>query len=129
MSTAPENPCLSCGACCAAFRVSFYWTEADDAPGGRVPAALTERLNAHLRCMKGTNTNAPHCEMLLGGVPGGLCRIYENRPSPCREVEPFGADGQPDAKCRRAREIHGLPPLLAAATTAMSDNQAATVSD
>lgn len=24
------NPCLSCRACCAFFRVSFYWAEADD---------------------------------------------------------------------------------------------------
>ncbi|HBP8873638.1 TPA: YkgJ family cysteine cluster protein, partial [Escherichia coli] len=25
------NPCMRCGACCAFFRVSFYWAEADDA--------------------------------------------------------------------------------------------------
>ncbi|MEG6657786.1 YkgJ family cysteine cluster protein, partial [Pseudomonas aeruginosa] len=25
MST--DNPCLTCGACCAHFRVSFYWGE------------------------------------------------------------------------------------------------------
>jgi hypothetical protein len=31
-----DNPCVSCGACCAHFRVSFYWAEADDAPGGIV---------------------------------------------------------------------------------------------
>ena len=24
------NPCVTCGACCAHFRVSFYWAEADD---------------------------------------------------------------------------------------------------
>ncbi|WP_142908916.1 CxxCxxCC domain-containing protein, partial [Klebsiella pneumoniae] len=23
------NPCMTCGACCAFFRVSFYWAEAD----------------------------------------------------------------------------------------------------
>ncbi|MBB8903342.1 YkgJ family cysteine cluster protein, partial [Escherichia coli] len=22
------NPCITCGACCAFFRVSFYWAEA-----------------------------------------------------------------------------------------------------
>ncbi len=37
------NPCMTCGACCAYFRVSFYWAEADDA-GGLVPSALTEPL-------------------------------------------------------------------------------------
>jgi len=36
-----DNPCLSCGACCAAFRVSFYWREADGGEsGGAVPPAL-----------------------------------------------------------------------------------------
>ncbi|MLR39642.1 YkgJ family cysteine cluster protein, partial [Salmonella enterica subsp. enterica] len=23
------NPCMTCGACCAYFRVSFYWAEGD----------------------------------------------------------------------------------------------------
>lgn len=48
------NPCMTCGACCAYFRVSFYWAEADDA-GGLVPSALTEPLTPFLRCMSGTN--------------------------------------------------------------------------
>lgn len=108
----PDNPCLDCGACCANFRVSFYWTEADDAPGGTVPVTATERLNAHLRCMVGTNSNTPRCSMLDGAVPGARCRIYELRPSPCRELDPYAADGQPDEKCARARLRHGLPALL-----------------
>lgn len=37
------NPCMTCGACCAYFRVSFYWAEGDDA-SGRVPASLTESI-------------------------------------------------------------------------------------
>lgn len=105
------SPCLNCGACCAAFRVSFHWLEADDAPGGWVPVAQTEPLNAHLRCMRGTNTKAPWCSQLQGGVPGGRCAIYEQRPSPCRELEPYGADGQPHPQCQKARAVHGLPPL------------------
>lgn len=28
------NPCLDCGICCTHFRISFYWAEADDTPGG-----------------------------------------------------------------------------------------------
>jgi Fe-S-cluster containining protein len=35
------NPCMTCGACCAYFRVSFYWAEASDG-GGTVPVQLTE---------------------------------------------------------------------------------------
>ena len=33
---------MTCGACCAFFRVSFYWAEGDDA-NGTVPASLTEQ--------------------------------------------------------------------------------------
>ncbi|EJF2880940.1 YkgJ family cysteine cluster protein, partial [Escherichia coli] len=44
------NPCMTCGACCAFFRVSFYWAEADDA-GGTIPARLTEQISPFHRCM------------------------------------------------------------------------------
>ena len=111
MDGTSDHPCLDCGACCANFRVSFYWGEADDAPGGTVPVNATERLNAHLRCMKGTNTRAPRCAMLSGPLPGARCGIYESRPSPCRELEPYAADGRPDDKCQRARAVWGLVPL------------------
>lgn len=111
MSEADRNPCLDCGACCAAFRVSFYWAEADDAPGGVVPVDDTERLNAHLRCMKGTNSGTPRCDKLIGTLPGARCSIYDLRPSPCREVNPTLDDGSPDPKCRRARELCGMAPL------------------
>lgn len=59
------NPCMTCGACCAYFRVSFYWAEADDA-GGLVPAALTEPLTPFLRCMSGTNQRQSRCAALSG---------------------------------------------------------------
>ena len=51
-----HNPCMTCGACCAYFRVSFYWAEASDG-GGTVPVDLTEPLTPFLRCMRGTNQN------------------------------------------------------------------------
>ena len=35
------NPCVSCGACCVAFRASFYWAEGDDTTEGGVPVHLT----------------------------------------------------------------------------------------
>lgn len=109
-----DNPCTHCGACCATFRVSFYWAEADDAPGGSVPVALTEPLNAFLRCMRGTNHKAPRCVSLSGDIPGARCEIYDLRSSTCREIEPFLADGRPDPKCQRARAAHGLAALLPA---------------
>lgn len=59
------NPCVNCGACCAHFRVSFYWSEADDG-GGVVPVELTEPLNLLMRNMRGTNQTSPRCVALQG---------------------------------------------------------------
>lgn len=98
------NPCLDCGACCASFRVSFYWSEAE-ARG--VPAALTEQVNAWFSCMAGTNQAHPRCTALEGQVGGAThCRVYAQRPSPCREVEAG------DSQCAKARARHGLPALF-----------------
>lgn len=114
-----ENPCLSCGACCAHFRVSFYWTEAESTYNGAVPLALTEDLPPHRRCMHGTNQAHPRC-VALEGMIGQMvqCSIYAERSSTCRE---FGVDwdGQqlvytPEdmIRCTQARAAWGLPPLL-----------------
>jgi Fe-S-cluster containining protein len=107
-----DNPCLTCGACCAHFRVSFYWAEADDAPGGHVPAGLTEQVNAHLRCMAGTQDKSPRCAALSGQVGKQVaCTIYGQRPSPCREFDVFEADGMPNQRCQRVREALELESL------------------
>lgn len=105
------NPCMTCGACCAHFRVSFYWAEADDA-GGVVPADLTEPLNLMMRAMRGTNAREPRC-VALQGEPGGCvsCGIYAQRPSPCREFAMSGESGVYNEACDRARARYGLPPL------------------
>ena len=52
----------------------------------------------------------------LEGEVGGrvACRIYAQRPSPCRAVKASYEDGAPDAHCDRARAIHGLPALTPA---------------
>ena len=103
MPTPEPAPCQHCGACCAAFRVSFYWGEAE-ALG--LPAALTERRDAHHLCMKGTSQSSPHCAALTGAVGQSVtCTVYAQRPSPCRDLQ-VG-----DAMCNRARALHGLPPL------------------
>jgi len=101
MATASHFDCQRCGACCASFRVSFYWAEADDAPGGTVPAALTRPVNAHLRCMQGTEAHPVRCVALVGAVGQAVgCSIYAQRSSTCREVQPG------DDQCRRARQRH-----------------------
>lgn len=106
------NPCLDCGMCCVQFRVSFYWGEADDAPGGFVPVALTEKLDPYRRCMTGSNTVPRRC-VALEGQPGEhvSCTIYDRRPTPCREFPSHEADGTPNPKCNELRAQIGLPPL------------------
>jgi Fe-S-cluster containining protein len=102
-ATMSDNPCLSCGACCMTYRVSFYWAEAD-ARG--LPAGLTEQVTPHVACMAGTNAARPHCAALHCDAGGAVaCGVYEQRPDPCRDVQ-IGDD-----KCRRARAHHGLAAL------------------
>ena len=112
------NPCLSCGACCAHFRVSFYWGEADPAQGGTVPPEMVEDLTPFRRCMKGTNQKEPRCIALEGEIGQRVrCSIYDRRPTPCRE---FGVDwsngmllfnAEDLERCTKARAEWGLPPL------------------
>lgn len=99
----PAFDCQRCGACCASFRVSFYWAEADDAPGGTVPVALTEPVSPQLRCMQGTGRKPVRCVALQGEVGVQVaCAIYAQRSSTCRSVEPG------DAQCRKARALCDL---------------------
>lgn len=96
--------CQRCGACCAFFRVSFYWAEADDVSEGTVPSDLTEPVGPFHRCMRGTATSPVRCVALRGEVGQGVgCAIYDRRSSTCREVMPG------DAQCLKARRGHGLP--------------------
>lgn len=95
--------CQRCGACCAHYRVSFYWAEANDAPGGHVPAELTQPLTPHLRCMQGTSSKTPRCVALQGDIGVNVgCGIYQQRPTVCREVMPG------DPQCLKARAQHGI---------------------
>ncbi|GDS99982.1 hypothetical protein BvCmsOUP014_00648 [Escherichia coli] len=105
------NPCMTCGACCAFFRVSFYWAEADDA-GGKVPVSLTEQISPFHRCMRGTSQKNPRC-VALAGTPGenAYCSVYKNRPSTCREFAMSGENGIANEACNRARAKYGLPEI------------------
>ena len=105
------NPCLSCGACCAWFRVSFYWRECDDQCPGGVPAGLTEDLGPFRRVMKGTGRIPPRCIALEGEVGTSVyCSIYARRPGICREVEASYATGRPSEQCDKARLAFGMLP-------------------
>lgn len=113
------NPCLSCGACCATFRVSFYWREADEESGGAVPPELTDHLTGLRLCMKGTNRSHPRCAALEGEIGCSVhCTIYDRRPSPCRNFGILFKDGVWQAgiedlmRCNQARAAWGLLPLF-----------------
>ena len=104
------NPCITCGACCATFRVSFYWGETTLAPYGKVPAELTEKISPQRVCMSGTQASNPRCVALVGTVgQDATCSIYSDRPSPCRDFE-INVDGVNSA-CDRARARYGLVPI------------------
>lgn len=106
-----QNPCIICGACCAFFRVSFYWAEGNDA-GGTVPVDLTEQVTPFLRCMTGTNNTTPRCVALLG-TPGKStrCEIYSDRPTTCSDFPASGENGITNEACNRARMKYGLPAI------------------
>ncbi|KQP05093.1 YkgJ family cysteine cluster protein [Pseudorhodoferax sp. Leaf265] len=99
------SPCLSCGACCACFRVDFSVHELLS-EGGSVPDGLTVEVNGHTARMRGTDHVPVRCAALTGKLGQHVgCGIYEWRPSPCREFE-AGSEA-----CDRARARHGMAPL------------------
>lgn len=111
------HPCLRCGACCAAFRVAFHWSEAQPHKADGVPADLATPLRMHELAMRGTDEGAVtvRCVALEGAVGAGTsCRIYTSRPAPCRDLGAAWERGEPSPQCDRARAVHGLPPLAPA---------------
>ena len=106
------HPCLSCGACCAAFRVSLHWSEAEPSLGGRVPVALTEPVRTHELAMRGTSQASPRCIALDADIGrSSRCTIHARRPTTCKAVAPSWESGEASAQCDRARQVHGLPVL------------------
>lgn len=112
MSDAPQrNPCLDCGACCAFFRISFYWSEADPASSGLTPPELTTKITPMRAAMR-TEPASPRCVALEGEIGKRVrCTIHPLRPSPCREFEASWVTGVRNERCDRARAHYGLPPL------------------
>lgn len=107
-----SHPCLTCGACCAFFRVSFHWSEAEPALDGRVPIELTEPLRAHERVMRGTSQAQPRCIALDADIGRySRCSIHPVRPSACAAVPASLEFGARSAQCDKARIAHGLHAL------------------
>ena len=80
---------------------------------GFVPGHLVDKLTESRACMKGTSQKNPRCVALTGtlGVQTA-CSIYEQRPTTCREFEPWEVDGLPNERCQKLRVGRGLPRLL-----------------
>lgn len=73
---------------------------------GTVPQSMTQSVNPHYVCMKGTEKNPVHCVALEGKVGEQVsCNIYTLRSSTCREFEAGTAE------CNRARAMHHLPAI------------------
>ncbi|KRG46911.1 ferredoxin [Stenotrophomonas panacihumi] len=119
------HPCLSCGACCAHFRVSLHWSEAEPSLGGRVPVELTDSLRAHERVMRGTSQAQPRCIALDADIGRhSRCTIHDRRPAVCAQVPASLEFGdQRSEQCDRSRAAYGLPPLGAADWIGVDDAQ------
>ena len=110
MST--QNPCMRCGACCAAYRISFDCHETDNYPGGTVPLAMTFRVDATRSGMKGTEKRPFRCLALGGDIGRGVyCKIYGHRPTTCHAFLPVWKGTGANALCDQARARYGLEPL------------------
>lgn len=102
------SPCQSCGACCAMFRVSYYWDE-------KVPEGFFNETTPMYRSLKSEKDlqGRPRCTALNGEIGKAVaCGIYEHRPSPCRDFKHSYEDGGPkEERCDVARISIGLLPL------------------
>ena len=104
--------CLSCGACCAAFRVDFHQSDLASTTQPGVPSDLTVPVTGNLVRMRGTDAAPPRCVALEGVIGQKVhCTIYDQRPGPCRDFAPYAPLGVGDDACDRARHRFGLPPL------------------
>lgn len=102
-----KNPCLTCGACCNYFRISFYHGELEGGLGGFVPNERANKLNDFFAVMKGSECGG-RCNALIGEIGKEIsCAIYSNRPTPCREF-PVIVDGKINPECNKARIKNGL---------------------
>ena len=106
------NICITCGACCAFYKASFYWAEADDMIPDGVPCELTEKSDHYCLVMKGTNHANPRCIALVGDIGKSVfCSIYNRRSSTCKNFEPFWENALIGSRCDKARIAWGLKSL------------------
>jgi hypothetical protein len=103
-----RNPCLSCGACCAAYSFAICWeASADDSP-----SSITTSSDPFRGFLLDGIADIPPCIHLEGSVGEDVyCSIYDRRPDICRSFRPSWSDGAPNDACERSRARFGLRPL------------------
>jgi len=103
-----NNPCLTCGACCSFYRVSFFEGEIIS---GYASEELISELQFPYVCMKGTE-NGGKCVCLMGEIGKNIhCSIYDKRSNPCRDFHIWDSQGKINPRCNKARKVHGLTQL------------------
>jgi len=96
-----ENPCQSCGACCAYSENWPRFSTEDDAALDLIPQRFVNAKQSGMRC------DGDRCSALSGRIGvATACAIYTIRPEVCRTCMPG------DAECAMARRRHGLPPIM-----------------
>ncbi|TCB49362.1 YkgJ family cysteine cluster protein [Acinetobacter sp. ANC 4779] len=107
-----QDACLSCGACCAYFRVSFYWAE-----GLAMPDHYTQPVTAVYSCMTGTHQKSPRCIALTGEIGKQVSwGMYQARSSSCKEVKIA------DEQCNKARRAYTMIPFIPLETAEQSND-------
>ena len=95
------HPCLTCGACCASFRVDFSVEEMQER-GGTVPGGLAVTVTSTPCRMRGTDHVPARCAALTGEK--AACCIYEwpRHPAASSRRGTMPATGRAcDTDCRR----------------------------
>ena len=99
-TTAGENPCQACGACCGYSQNWPRFTTEDDAQLDLIPEKFVNERLSGMRC------EGDRCSALSGRIGVATrCDIYAVRPEVCRTCMPG------DPECAMARRRHGLPVL------------------
>jgi Fe-S-cluster containining protein len=112
-----KHPCLTCGACCSYFFVSFDARELTPEFGPwQVPDYLTIIAEDGSPTMLGTDIlHRPRCTALAGRVgKSSSCQIYSQRPGTCRNFKASYEGGIKNPRCDEARAFHALPALTPA---------------
>ncbi len=100
-SPCQENPCQSCGACCAYSSNWPRFSTEDDAALALIPEQFVNAKLSGMRC------EGERCSALSGEI--GIktaCTIYAARPEVCRTCMPG------DAECTMARRRFGMAALI-----------------